>query len=223
MNVWGTKMNKLLSSAALAATIALGLSAFSTSASAATCATAGIGGGDVSGYVSGSVDCEVGGSNNDNVGGGNGNAANFDVNVDDIFGGSEKNWILAEKWQFGDDGGSSDDVRMSVGFKVYGNSKYGKWAITEAPDDYEFMIVQKGGNGGDQPNYVAFLLDKLSGVYESVFHKNGKVQSISHLSVYKRQSDDGGTGGTIPLPAGFILLGTGLIGFGVAKRKKRNS
>ena len=204
-------MNKL---SAMAFAVTMGVFSHSAIAVSIDCSNAGVGGADVTNFVTANSGCEVGSGNQDFVNGGNGSAATFTVNTDDLFGGASDNWILAEKWDF--DTGELDDVRMSVGLGITGGNTGGTWELAAAPADYEFMMVQKGGNGMDQSNYIGWLLDGTSGNYSSVFHKNGDYKTISHLSVYKRANLS-----PVPLPASFLLMGSALLGLiGYGKRRK---
>lgn len=158
--------------------------------------------------VSNTSECELGSTNNDKL-----NPPQ--VNEDSMFGYTD--WIFAEK-EF------DADEDIDIGLSTQGGSIMGMWSIDDIWSMYsDVMLVFKSGNGNvNIDTYVGYLLDTdaTSGAYMTPHANanNGNPKNISHISAYVR-----GNGNQIPEPGILALFGAGLLGFGLARRKKRST
>jgi len=104
---------------------------------------------------------------------------------------------------------------------IAGNLQEGTWSINASvlSSWNKIMLVFKGGDKALPDAVIGYLINTLSGDYDSPFFdaKNGgfKVKDISHVSLYV--SDPA----TIPVPAaGFLLVGA-LGGLAALRRRRR--
>lgn len=79
----------------------------------------------------------------------------------------------------------------------------------------EFVLVLKGGN--QDPRWAAFLIDISKLVADNGYGRGtwSTRQGLSHASLYVR-----GEGNQVPEPGTLALLGLGLAGLGMARRRK---
>jgi hypothetical protein len=110
----------------------------------------------------------------------------------------------------------------------------GTWTLTVTPEDelpilLDFLVVLKGGEA-----WAAYLFDEQqidfsvnNGTYQMVIQagQGEGLAGLSNLSIYvrdySRESENGGGGGgSVPEPGVLFLMGAGLLGLGMARRRK---
>ena len=112
-------------------------------------------------------------------------------------------WVLSEKNDNNDGDGTIEFTDAPVNDDMSGD-----WSIDTLAGLTNVVITLKAGNG-----FGAFLLDlsvgnPLAGTWMST-------KELSHASIYYN-----GTPTMVPLPAGVVLLLTGLAGLGFAARRR---
>lgn len=176
---------------------------------------------DISGKVSTATACTIlaplNGSQNDNPMPGV-------VNTESFFGITD--WLFDGKW----DSSKSGFVDSSGLFDFGGNGVSGTFNYVGPNSIGDIMFIFKDGAG---TNLVGYLMTADDGTYATPFTKlpfpltgGSLVKDVSHISVYYRNGDGDGDGGggtppsQIPEPGMLLLLGAGLAGLGLARRRK---
>ncbi|QOY95323.1 PEP-CTERM sorting domain-containing protein [Massilia sp. UMI-21] len=122
--------------------------------------------------------------------------------------------------------GTTDWMVNSGNLQVNASASSGTWAITGADfAAYDYMIVFKNGNN---TNLVGFLLNELyaNGAWSTPFtsppfnfNGNSRSHDVSHYTIVQREDDGEGPGNEIPEPGILGLLGIGLLGYSVTRRR----
>ena len=170
---------------------------------------------DISGKVSTATACTIlaplNGSQNDNPMPGV-------VNTESFFGITD--WEFDGKWNSSDTG----FVDTSDLFDFYGGGASGSFTYTGSDSIEDIMFIFKDGAG---TNLVGYLVTADDGTYNTPFTKlpfpltgGSTVKNVSHISVYYRDGDGGTPPSQIPEPGTLLLLGAGLAGLGLARRRK---
>lgn len=193
--------------------VALSFSAVGT-ASAAFLSCVGDGY-DISGKVSTATNCTIlgplDGAENDRL-----NPTLF-VNDNSFFGISD--WSFDGKW----DSTNNGFVDSSSLFDFTGGGPSGTFSY-EGPlaGITDLMFVFKDGSG---TNLVGYLVTTSDGTYSTPFTQlpfplsgQSTVKNVSHISVYYRNGDIPPS--QIPEPGMLLLMGAGLMGLGLARRRK---
>lgn len=134
------------------------------------------------------------------------------INTEAFFG--INNWLFDGKWELPGD--------TSSYFNFTGGGQSGTYTYAGPTTISDFMFVFKDGN---DTNLVGYRLGGTSGTYLTPFtappfsfRGNATSKDVSHISVYYRNG-----GGTPPLavpePGVLLLMGAGLIGLGIARRR----
>ena len=148
------------------------------------------------------LDCGLGIGTNDNS-----------TNVDGL--GGVADWDFYDR----DDGNGLNQP----GFSVTGadGSITGTWEIDADEFDAgtQFLIVLKDGpaTSANNPKWVWFFIDDFTGTSDGDWRMYGN-KANSHISLYTTQG--GGGDDEIPEPGVLFLMGAGLLGLGMARRRK---
>ena len=134
-------------------------------------------------------------------------------------------WTFISKSEWSDSSGYSPTAGWSVigdsqgGFIEFAQSLLDEWGA--------FMLVFKDGTVADPANQVAYLFTTIEGVinYLSPFFNGDRVKDISFISLFGTNSGPGVRMTPVPLPPGFLLMGSGLAligGFGAYRARKKS-
>lgn len=205
--------------AQLASLSALGVAlSFSAAGTASAAFLSCVGDGyDISGKVSTATNCTIlsplEGNQNDTL-----NPTLF-VNDNSFFDISD--WSFDGKW----DSTDNSFVDSSSLFDFTGGGPSGTFSY-EGPlvGISDLMFVFKDGAG---TNLVGYLVTADDGTYSTPFTKppfpltgQSTAKDVSHISVYYREGDGGTPPLQIPEPGMLLLMGAGLMGLGLARRRK---
>jgi len=155
------------------------------------------------------------------------------VNDDSIGGFSDWDFIARDNAPTGGGFGTSESGDTGVNTDltlVGGTTGSGTWAVAASLfNTYDnLLLVFKGGAGQviEPDKYVTYLLDGsfFNGdyLYSPFINTNNNNQTgISHVSLYGQGDPNNQGPPPVPLPAGGVLLLTGLIGLGAATRRRK--
>lgn len=208
--------NKTSSIRSIVSASALGMvlgMAMTSNASAAFIACSGSGY-DISGKVSTATDCTIlgplNGHENDSLN------PTMLVNDEAFFGISD--WLFDGKWNSVGQG----FVDSSGLFNFTGGGSSGSFSYVGGASIADIMFIFKDGAG---TNLVGYLVTQAGGDYATPFTNlpfpltgNSTVKDTSHISVYYREG--GSPPSQIPEPGMLLLVGAGLMGLGLARRRK---
>jgi hypothetical protein len=139
--------------------------------------------------------------------------------------------------------GPDGSILNGIDFTVTNSNVTGTWLLTGSgtplPQFFDFVGVIKQGAGPADGGFAAYLFDDASfdgsdgGTYEVTFgpgNNDGTPFDLSHISIYGRLGSDpcigstdpncGGGGDELPEPASLVLVGIGLLGAALTRRRR---
>jgi len=129
-------------------------------------------------------------------------------------------WVLADKSDDTDDGGSDDDGDNSIIFAGIGaDATSGNWSVVSFLDYSNVMFTLVSG-----PEFAAFKMDtsSTSGFWATAglfMNDKGKARDLSHVSIFY---DPNSRIDPVPLPGALLLLGSAVAWvFGYETWRKR--
>ncbi len=123
-------------------------------------------------------------------------------------------------------------AEVGGGLTLTGDTKNGTWSIDNYDPLKDYILVFKDGQNALPGAQIVYLLDGSSGTYTSPFYNEAEGTTQKDISFWALHEIDGdgpirtpreNPPPSVPLPAGVILLGTGVAALAINRKRKRRA